>query len=740
MRWSTQLLIGLFACDPAGDDRPHTPAPEPVPTPAPQPTPVPKPVPTTPQWIAPIPVLDVAEMVAGERGAVVLTGAPPGAIGSVWRSTAGEDGVSCDADARCLQLEGGTEWIADLVVDPTGTAGTQPEIPAGEPAGPAYYQALVVAPDGSWTPTNTLLRHVQVPGALARAGFADVTGPSGLDQTFTTGNSHTGGNAWVDVNGDWWPDLFIANGSGVAHALYLNEGDGTFAQISAGIAKPDLAIEDAGVVFGDLDNDGDSDLVIPVDNPFPMSFDVPQPFEGGPNLVYLNNGDGTFVEDGQRLGVHDPRGWRTIAAALADVDRDGWLDLWLGNWAMAQVPPGDNQDRLLMNQGDGTFADAAPMVDLAGRDALVGLFFDLGSDLTPDLYIGNVAHRFELPDYDPQNELLRNVAGSLLDATGETPGWGDDAWAAMGADVGDIDNDGDWDLYVTNLWLDTPKPRGNVLYRGAGAGLTDNVCDAADLCAGYASWPTAFQDFDRDGWVDLWVGTSFIPDPDLLFLNDGDGTFTPHQVGAFVGNQGRGGSVADYDGDGAMDIFLWRWNQDSRLFRNSARDANHWLELKLLGAVSNRDAIGAEVTAVAGGVAMRRRVTGGDSAHSQGDLAVHFGLGAATEAAVSVRWPSGITQDLGTLAADRFHAADELGGPIPEVLAGSASWDAVTGALQIRATSTLRGRSHLNSVPWGAVPWVVSEGAYVLDTTSAADPGLITVTGAAGGNVAFTAP
>ncbi|MBA2320965.1 MAG: CRTAC1 family protein, partial [Deltaproteobacteria bacterium] len=218
-------------------------------------------------------------------------------------------------------------------------------------------------------------------------------------------------------------------------------------------------------------------------------------------------------------------------------------------------------------------------------------------------------------------------------------------------------------------------------------------------------------------------------------LNDGDGTFTSHEIAAFVGNQGRGGSVADYDGDGAMDVFLWRWNQDSRLLRNTARDDHHWLELKLVGQISNRDAIGAEVVAVANGVTMRRRVTGGDSAHSQGDLAVHFGLGTATSAEVSIRWPSGIEQALGTLAADRFHAADELAGPILEVLTGTTTWDDATGALEIRVTSTLRGRSAVDAAGWGAVPWVASERAYVLSANSADDPGGIEVTGGSGGAV-----
>jgi enediyne biosynthesis protein E4 len=673
-------------------------------------------------WAGAVPSLDVEELTQGRPSKVRVSEAPPGATVTVWRGTAEGEGP-CSAAGRCLGLVD-PEAIAAGEIGPEGEWEVELDTADDAPTGAFLFQAEVLDVVEGWVRTDAVLRHVSVPAERAAVGFTlDRTlGPRGV------GNTHTGGAAWIDYNGDFWPDLFVSNGAGGHRGLYRNEGDGRFTDVSYLVLKADSALEDAGALFGDIDNDGDSDLIVPIDAGTPMTFDVPQPYEGGPNRVYLNNGDGTFTESAAALGLVDPRGWRTSAAALADVDRDGFLDLWLGSWAMSRLPAGDNRDRLMMNRGGARFEEAAGF-DLDGRDALVGLFFDAGRDGWPDLYVGNVSGTQAPPDYDATDQLYVNQGGAMAAAPPDTlaPGWGDEAWGAMGADVGDIDNDGDWDLYVTNVWLPYPPPRGNPLYLGDAAGrLGDNACDLAGICAGHQSWPTSFADLDRDGWVDLFVGTSWDDVPDLLFVNDRDGTFTSHRVASLQGNMARGGAPADFDGDGDLDLYLWRLYQEGVLLRNDARDDHHWIELKLIGTESNADAIGAEVAlTTSGGPPQLRRVSGADSAHSQQDLVVHFGLGVEQGADVTVRWPSGRVDVVAGLPADRFHLLVEGEGWVREEIDAVATYDPESGTLEVQATSTLRGRSHLAVPGVGIVPWRAAELQYRQDWPVASDPGTI---------------
>lgn len=710
---------------------------EPTPGPAQTPTPpipgatadtgVPKWTGAAPRLSAPMPLRDTAL-------AVRVHGCPAAAEVTLLRAGAMGEGPCYGPNEACTLLAD-PQVVDTATADNTGAA--ELSLPPSSTLGAVFLQAVVVDPaTGAAAATRVAQRQVSVPAADAAVAFAVHEGlPLPGGRVPTDGNSHTGGSAWIDYNGDLWPDLFVANG-GITTAqrwLFRNDGDGTFTDVSdasgvrkagTGLVDADCdgvneldawALEDAGVAFGDLDNDGDSDLIVPVDHRAFVDPERPMLPCGGPNQLLVNGGDGTFSEEGGPRGLVDPDGRRTACAALGDYDRDGFLDLYLCSWAM-NSGVADNPDRLLHNRGaaaPGFFVDVAPPAGQTwghGRDALVARWLDIDRDRWPDLYVGNVAVVDERPLRDPRDTVYRNRAGvdgdPLEDATAELlEGTGSEAWAPMGLAWGDIDNDGAFDLYITDFWDDPPLPYGNPLYLGTATGLGPNACAEYAVCTGYTGWPTVLEDFDRDGWVDLWVGTSGGPDhPDFLFVNRQGARFESHHVEAFGGHDAHGGASSDFDGDGDVDLFVWSTGTGSAILRAEPRAPGHWLELKLYGdgVRSNRDAIGAVATITTSGGAQRRLVSGGDSAHSQSDLVLHFGLGEADEVAqLDIAWPDGTDSSIpGPLAADQLLLVDQVRGLLPEELVeGEATWSATSNTLTVRAVTSYRGRTELSIGP-----------------------------------------
>ena len=238
----------------------------------------------------------------------------------------------------------------------------------------------------------------------------------------------------------------------------------------------------------------------------------------------------------------------------------------------------------------------------------------------------------------------------------------------MGIDVADIDSDGHWDVYLSDIY-DTnfdSTPLGNVFYRGqatasliGGAPFTDNVAPTWNI-EGNDSWGVNFFDADHDGDEELFVSTMATAQQELFYRNDGT-TFTEisAQLGFTTGNS-RGSATADYDRDGDLDLAVINQGGGLQLFRNDTQSTNHWLMLDLKGWASSTDAIGTVVELDAGGVTRRRQIKGSSSAHSQDDLAVHFGIGANTTIdEVRIYWPSGHVQTLANIAADQRISVDE---------------------------------------------------------------------------------
>ncbi|WP_132973082.1 CRTAC1 family protein, partial [Thiogranum longum] len=529
--------------------------------------------------------------------------------------------------------------------------------------------------------------------AHATVQFSDVTQQSGVGgMTYRASTNHTLGMCWIDFNSDGWPDLFAVNGyapgQAVAH-LYQNDTDGTFSRVDS-LLPPLPAVEMAGCVFADYDNDGDSDIFIQTHNEF-WSLWGSNPLDGPPSLLLKNQ----WVENGNQTIAGQPLFQEIAASAKVDgvvpiplgpnyparssmtggwldYDRDGCIDLYVGQMILQAGGDAANTDTLYRNDCDGTFSDQTvasgvnPGTDPdTYRPALAFVGAHLDGDLWPDMVVVNVHE----PAPHFEDFIYRNNGNGTFDSISSlSPGVGDDAGSGMGIDVSDLDNNGTWDMYITDVFSSTndAQPLGNVLYLGNGDGtFKENSAVSAGVEAKF-SWGTNFLDVDQDGFVDLYVGTR----EGILYENNGNGTFAERQVFSSFGSQPKGSATADYDRDGDLDLAIINAGDGGpgeglQLFRNDSTNQGHWLQLKLVGSgapQSNRDAIGSVVKLSAGGLNMMRQVKGGSSTHSQDSLVVHFGLGNATSAdTLDVMWPSGITTALSDVVADACYTVTESG-------------------------------------------------------------------------------
>ena len=425
-----------------------------------------------------------------------------------------------------------------------------------------------------------------------------------------------------------------------------------------------------GVATGDIDNDGWVDLYRT---------------RLGPDQMFRNNGDGTFTDVSAHAGTNQP-GWG-ISAAFVDIDRDGWLDLFVGNY----VDPRDAvecfdargergycgprrfrpvPDRLYRNRGDGTFADVTATSQVAREygPAMGVVASDLDADGWVDLYVANDLQENQLW-LNQQDGTFKNgalLAGVALNLEGAVE-------AGMGVDAGDVDADGDDDLFVTHLSLQT-----NTLYLNDGTGLFEDRSTMSGL--GVPSLPatgfgTLFFDYDNDGWLDILAVNGAVSaiaalvaaedphplhEPNQLFRNMGNGRF--EEVTARAGQVfelsevGRGAAFGDLDNDGDTDIVVTNNAGPARLLVNNIGDRNRWLGLRLVGGHPPRDMLGARVGVFRGeGPPLWRRARTDGGYASAHDPRVLVGLGDATTVPrVRVIWPSGRVEEWTNLAVDQW--------------------------------------------------------------------------------------
>jgi enediyne biosynthesis protein E4 len=534
--------------------------------------------------------------------------------------------------------------------------------------------------------------------------FVDVAAASGLDfHHYDPATPHHyiletmgSGLAWLDYDGDGWPDLFCVQdgpvrpgpGSAPTCKLYRNNGDGTFTDVTeaAGLARAGFGM---GCAVGDYDNDGFDDLVVT--------------YWGGV-VLYHNEPDGKggrrFVDVTARAGLKDPH-WAT-SCAWGDVDGDGLLDLYVCNYCevdLDKYPTCDSgpnhvliscppwvfpavAHRLYRNNGDGTFTDISASSGIAGVSPAPGLgvvMTDLDGDGRLDIYVANDMR----PGYLFHNQGGgRFVERALFSGCGLGPGGRE--VAGMGVDAGDVDGSGRPSLFVTNFHF-VP----NVLYRNAGNLLFHDWTHRSGLgppSLDRLGFGTVFCDVDLDGRLDIAVANGHVSRnaPEVyragfaqeaqLFMGRGEGRF--RDVSSLAGGYfrekrvGRGLAWADYDNDGRPDLAFSHNGGPIALLHNRTDTAHGWLRLELVGdgKRSNRNAVGARVEVEAGGVRQVRFVNGGGSYLSASERRLLLGLGPADRAErVTVHWPSGRKQVFQNLPGRRWWRLHE-GNDKPEAV------------------------------------------------------------------------
>ena len=520
------------------------------------------------------------------------------------------------------------------------------------------------------------VRSGQKPGAVT---FLDVARAAG----FTVSNVWGGrdaqkyivevkgsGLAFFDYDLDGWLDVYLTNGvrfeetytsdTAPTSRLYRNNRDGTFMDVTAraGVARTGWG---TGVCVGDYDNDGWDDLFCTY---------------WGHNVLFRNNGDGTFADVTRKSGLYDERVRWGTGATFLDYDRDGLLDLFVGNFVDLDITkvakPGERggcmwHDRpvvcgprglppmtniLYHNNGNGTFTDVSEKAGIlkpGPRYSITPVSQDFDNDGWPDIYVAvdSMPSLLFHNNHDGTFSEIALVAGCAYNEEGREQ-------AGMGLAVGDFNADGWLDIFKTHFQDDTP-----VLYQNNGDGAFTDVTFAAGLGSlnKYVGWGAGFTDYDNDGWPDIFFVTGHVypgfekdnldtfRSPRIVLRNQGNSKFldVSAQSGPGVTQRfsSRGSAYGDYDNDGDRDVLVLNMNDPPSLLRNDGGNQNASITVKLIGTRCNRTAIGARVRVVTGSHAQIGEVTSGGSVMSQSDLRLQFGLGKAPVADVlEVRWPT----------------------------------------------------------------------------------------------------
>ena len=519
--------------------------------------------------------------------------------------------------------------------------------------------------------------------------FVEVTLAAGLDFRYVNGASGRkylpeaigSGAAFFDADGDGFLDLYIVNGTALpgydgppgTNAHYRNEGDGTFADVTAA-ARTGHAGYGMGAAIGDVDNDGNPDLYVT---------------NYGPNVLYHNEGQGrAFADVTARAGLGDP-GWGTHAA-FADYDRDGDLDLYVANYMEFDLDankecftgaarsicgplayPGQS-GVLYRNDHDLAFVNATHAAGLSNDEGrqLAAVFGDCDDDGDPDLFIAN--------DRQPNFLFLNNGDGTFAEhgiIAGVAYNEEGRAESAMGADFGDYDNDGRLDIILATFqWLP------NTLYHNDGGGFFSDLTFAAQLGAPsvpYLGMAAIFFDSDNDGFLDILVTNGHLDenvrefDPDTtypqqnqLFRNRGDGTFADVSndsgPGMLVERVSHGAALGDYDNDGDVDIFVSDSDAPHCTLLRNDHSGHNYLTVEAVGTHSNRDGLGAKIRAVAGDLVQKREIRRSYGYMGSSDVRLTLGLGRHAHVdSLQIFWPSGAVQTLLNVAANQHIVVEE---------------------------------------------------------------------------------
>jgi hypothetical protein len=523
-----------------------------------------------------------------------------------------------------------------------------------------------------------------------QAGITFVQDSTESDQKYYLETMGTG-VGWIDYDQDGLMDLyFVQSGATDAYtpahplrsALYHNNGDGTFTDVTAKAGVGGEGHYGQGIAVGDYNNDGFPDLYVT---------------GYGRAILYRNNGDGTFSDVTAKAGVGDDGNWST-SAGWFDFDKDGWLDLVVTNyldwspkdnpWCGERKPgyrsycaPGNYKGlrtKLYHNNHDGTFTDVSDKsgVGLPESKGMGLVLADFDMDGWSDIAIANDTWPNFLFQNNHDNTFtdVSLISGLAASEDGKYE-------AGMGIDAADMDGDGLLDVYITHLDFEL-----NRLYHNNGDGTFTDVTyssgigNTAMMMSGVAA---KFIDYDNDGWPDIVQANGAMLDnvnlyhslvsykePLLMFHNLGKGRF--EKVSDTLGPDfvrpvaGRGLATADFLNDGQVGLAVVSRGDSPELLRNDGGNGNHWVEVLLIGTKSNRDGIGSVLKLTAGRFVHVDQAKGGTSYMSASDPRIHFGLGknAKIESLV-ITWPSGQVDKLTSVPADSIIAVKEGVGIVP---------------------------------------------------------------------------
>jgi len=546
------------------------------------------------------------------------------------------------------------------------------------------------------------------PENRSRVTFHDVAAPAGI--TFRHDNASSAekylietmgsGCGWIDYDQNGLLDLYLVNGAAtrvykppqpMRGALYRNNGNGGFTDVTAKAGVGAEGLFGMGVAVGDYDNDGFPDL-------FVLGY--------GRCILYHNNGDGTFTDVTARAGVQNSGLWAS-SAAWFDYDNDGKLDLIIANYVdwspernfycgdrgpgmRSYCHPDDFHGQpptLYHNNGDGTFTDVSKSSGVGlkgGGNGLGVVTFDYDNDGWQDIFIAN-DHMPNFLFHNNRDGTFREVgyqAGVAVSADGQFE-------AGMGTDAADTTGSGRLDLIVGHLDMQLAR-----VYQNLGDQTFEDATLRSKLSYStyhMSTFGARFMDYDNDGWRDLFLANGHVLDnieryhadtkyaePKMMFRNTGSGIFenVSDQLGSDfqLPRVSRGAAVGDFDNDGDLDILINNCGQTPQLLRNDGGNANHWLEILLIGTKSNRDGVGARVKVIAGDLVLYDQRKGGMSYQSAQDPRLHFGLGQGSNVdLIEILWPSGSTTKLANIKADQIIAVKEAVGiverPFPRVSA-----------------------------------------------------------------------
>lgn len=536
-----------------------------------------------------------------------------------------------------------------------------------------------------------------VPAGYPNVKFVNAAAAAGINFKHFGGKRSTqlpedmaSGTAWGDYDGDGSLDLYVGNvsapmtatpeeiaASPASNRLYHNEGNGKFTDVTerAGVGFRGIG---NGVAWADYDNNGTLDLIV-------TSYDR--------LVLYRNRGDGTFEDVSKTAGLDKFRGY-WAGPAWADYDRDGFVDLYVCGYVKYKFDPGfvgkssrqytemvpftinpssypPERNLLFRNNGNGTFTEVGKKLgvdNLTGR-SLSASWADFNNDGWPDIYVAN-----DISD----NVFYLNLGnGKFKDIS--HPAWVADYRGAMGLGIGDWDNDGDLDMFVTHWIAQENALYSNLLITpGAQAPASklrfQDIADSEGLgqiALSVIGWGAGFFDYDNDGFLDVLAvnGSTFQKEQDpsqlapmknFLFWNKGpdEGYFELGEVAGAAFKEahvGRGATFGDYDNDGDVDVFIVNHSEAPTLLRNEGGNKNHWLTVRLKCTKSNRSGIGTRVIVETEAGRQLQEIGSQPSYMSQSNLVAHFGLGAAQKVlGLKVVFPSGVTREQSGLEANQI--------------------------------------------------------------------------------------